>query len=164
MKFTIKTIATYALLAGASSAFASGTHAGGHDDAHGHGASTIGQAGVASKVNRTIAIEMTDAMRFTPDKLAVKRGETIRFVVTNTGKLKHEFNLGTPADLNAHYELMKKFPGMEHDEPNLVSLEPGKTGEVIWQFTKTGKVSFACLHVGHYEAGMKGTVVVGAAK
>lgn len=164
MKFTIKTIAVCAILTGASSLFAAGNHAGGHGDAHGQGTSTIGQAGVASKVSRTIAIDMTDNMRFTPDKLAVKRGETIRFVVTNSGKLKHEFNLGTEADLKAHYEQMKKFPGMEHEEPNLVSLEPGKTGEVIWQFTKTGKVSFACLHVGHYEAGMKGTVTVGATK
>jgi uncharacterized cupredoxin-like copper-binding protein len=162
MQFTIKTIAACALLVGASGTFAAGNHAGGHAD--GHGISRIGQAGAASKISRTIAIEMTDAMRFTPDKVVVKRGETIRFVVTNTGKLKHEFNLGTDADLKAHYEMMKKFPGMEHEEPNLVSLEPGKTGEVIWQFTKAGKVSFACLHVGHYEAGMKGTVVVGAAK
>jgi uncharacterized cupredoxin-like copper-binding protein len=164
MKFTIKIIAVCALLTGASGAFATGTHAGGHDDAHGHGASTIGQAGEASKVGRTINIEMTDAMRFTPDKVVAKRGETIRFVVTNSGKLKHEFNLGTEADLKAHYELMKKFPGMEHDEPNQVSLESGKTGEVIWHFTKAGKVSFACLHVGHYDAGMKGSVSVGAAK
>ena len=164
MTFTIKIIAACAILAGASGTFASGNHAGGHDDAHGHGASTIGQAGEASKVSRTINIEMTDAMRFTPDKVVAKRGETIRFVVTNSGKLKHEFNLGSDADLKAHYELMKKFPEMEHDEPNQVSLEPGKTGEVIWRFTKAGKVSFACLHVGHYDAGMKGTVTVGAAK
>ncbi len=162
MKFTIKIIAVCAILTGASDLFAAGNHAGGHGDAH--GTSTIGQAGVASKVSRTIAIEMKDTMRFTPDKVTVKRGETIRFVVTNTGKLKHEFNLGTDADLKAHYEMMKKFPEMEHDEPNLVSLEPGKSGEVIWQFTKAGKVSFACLHVGHYDAGMKGSVTVGAAK
>jgi len=119
---------------------------------------------VATQVTRTIAIEMSDAMRFTPDKITVRRGETIRFVVHNAGQLKHEFNLGTDADLKAHYALMKKFPDMEHDDPNLVSLEPGKTGEVIWQFTKPGKVGFACLHVGHYEAGMKGTVTVGATK
>mgnify|MGYP006179903873 CR=1 FL=1 len=37
----------------------------------------------------------------------------------------------------------------------------GQQGEVIWQFTKSGKVDFACLHVGHYEAGMKGQVSVG---
>ncbi len=101
-------------------------------------------------------------MRFTPSTIQVRRGETIRFVVTNSGQLKHEFNLGTEADLKAHYAQMLKFPEMEHDEPNLVSLAPGKTGEVIWQFTKSGTVHFACLHAGHYEAGMKGTVAVGS--
>jgi len=158
MKNTIKFIAHCALFTGASVAFGAGNHAGGH------GAESIGKPGVATQVTRTIALEMSDAMRYTPDKVTVRRGETIRFVVHNAGQLKHEFNLGTDADLKAHYALMKKFPDMEHDEPNLVSLEPGKTGEVIWQFTKPGKVGFACLHVGHYEAGMKGTVTVGATK
>nr|WP_315495881.1 cupredoxin family protein [uncultured Rhodoferax sp.] len=156
MKNTIKLIAACAVLAGASGTFAAGSHAGGH------GTQAIGKPGVAAKVTRTITIDMTDAMRFTPSTVKVRRGETIRFVVTNSGKLKHEFNLGTEADLKAHYAQMLKFPEMEHDEPNLVSLAPGKTGEVIWQFTKAGTVHFACLHPGHYEAGMKGTVAVGS--
>ena len=154
MKNTIKLIAACALFAGASGAFASGSHAGGH------GTSTIGKPGVASKVTRTVTINMSDDMRFTPSEVSVRRGETVRFVVTNSGKLKHEFNLGTEADLKAHYAQMLKYPGMEHDEPNLVSLEAGKTGEVIWQFTQNGNVNFACLHPGHYEAGMKGNVKV----
>ena len=156
MKNTIKLIAACAILAGASGTFAAGSHAGGH------GTQAIGKPGVAAKVTRTITIDMTDAMRFTPSAVKVRRGETIRFVVTNSGQLKHEFNLGTEADLKAHYAQMLKFPEMEHDEPNLVSLAPGKTGEVIWQFTKAGTVHFACLHPGHYEAGMKGTVAVGS--
>lgn len=156
MKNTIKLIAACAMFAAASGSFASGSHAGGH------GASAIGKAGVASKVTRTVAIDMSDDMRFTPDTVNVRRGETVRFVVTNSGKMKHEFNLGTEADLKAHYAQMMKFPGMEHDEPNLVSLDAGKTGEVIWQFTQAGAVSFACLHPGHYEAGMKGSVKVSA--
>ncbi|PQA78565.1 plastocyanin/azurin family copper-binding protein [Rhodoferax sp. TS-BS-61-7] len=155
MKNTIKFIATCAILTGAGGTFAAGNHAGGH------GTQAIGKPGVAAKATRTITIDMTDAMRFTPSTVTVRRGETIRFVVTNSGKLKHEFNLGTEADLKAHYAQMLKFPEMEHDEPNLVSLAPGKTGEVIWQFTKAGTVHFACLHPGHYEAGMKGTVAVG---
>ncbi len=155
MKNTIQLIAACAILAGASGTFAAGSHAGGH------GTDAIGKPGVATKVTRTITIDMTDAMRFTPSTVKVRRGETIRFVVTNSGQLKHEFNLGTEADLKAHYAQMLKFPEMEHDEPNLVSLAPGKTGEVIWQFTKSGTVHFACLHAGHYEAGMKGTVAVG---
>lgn len=158
MKNTIKLIAAYALWTGASAAFAAGSHAGGH------GTASIGQPGVASKAQRTITVLMTDDMRFTPSSIQVRRGETVRFVVKNNGKLKHEFNLGTEADLKAHYEQMKKFPEMEHDEPNIASVAPGGTGEVVWQFTKAGTVNFACLHPGHYDAGMKGTVKVGAAK
>ena len=126
MKNTIKLIAACAILAGASGTFAAGNHA------DGHGTQAIGKPGIAAKVTRTITIDMTDAMRFTPSAVKVRRGETIRFVVTNSGQLKHEFNLGTEADLKAHYAQMLKFPEMEHDEPNLVSLAPGKTGEVIW--------------------------------
>lgn len=158
MKFTIKLIAACAIFAGVSSTFAAGSHAGGH------GTASIGKPGIAAKVQRTITIDMSDTMRFTPDKVTVKRGETIRFVVKNSGKLRHEFNLGTEADLKAHYEQMKKFPEMEHDEPNIASVAPGGTGEVVWQFTKAGTVYFACLHPGHYDAGMKGSVKVGAAK
>ena len=160
MKITTKLIATTAIWACTTGTFAAGNHAGDH----GHSNAAIGVPGDASKVSRSIAIDMSDAMRFTPSQIRVKRGETIRFVVKNSGQLKHEFNLGTEKDLKAHYELMKKFPEMEHDEPNIASVAPGGTGEVVWQFTKAGTVSFACLHPGHYEAGMKGQVKVGVAK
>jgi uncharacterized cupredoxin-like copper-binding protein len=156
MKNTIKLIAACAIATGASGAFASGSHAGGH------GESSIGKAGVASKATRTIAIAMNDTMRYTPSDIKVRKGETVRLVVTNAGQLKHELSLGTVADLKAHQAMMKKFPGMAHDEPNQVSLEPGKSGEIIWQFTQAGTVSFACLLPGHYEAGMQGTVKVSA--
>lgn len=158
MENTIKFIATTAIITWATGTFAAGNHAGGH------GTASIGQPGQASAVTRTIEITMADTMRFTPAEVKVTQGETIRFVVTNAGQLRHEFNLGTDADLKAHAEQMKKFPEMEHDEPNLVSLAPGKKGEVIWKFTKAGKVSFACLHVGHFDAGMKGQVKVSAKK
>ena len=68
--------------------------------------------------------------------------------------------LGTEKDLNDHYEVMKKHPEMEHAEHNMVTLAAGKSGEIIWQFTKAGKVDFACLQPGHYDAGMKGIVNV----
>lgn len=119
-----------------------------------------GRAGVASHVTRTVRINMSDDMRFTPDHITVKKGETVRFVLRNTGQLAHEFSLGTPQELAEHYEVMKKYPNMKHDEPNKVSVEPGQTGEVIWHFTKGGPVDFACLHPGHYDAGMKGQVQV----
>ncbi len=155
-----------ALLAlSASGSWAAGTHAGGHDhpDHHDHGsmATPYGRPGLAAKASRTITVEMSDDMRFTPSEIKAKKGETIRFVIRNSGQLRHEFSLGTKQELEEHYEQMKKFPDMVHDEPNKLSLEPGQQGELVWQFTQSGKVDFACLHVGHYEAGMKGQVSVG---
>jgi uncharacterized cupredoxin-like copper-binding protein len=134
---------------------AAGAHAGGHAGA------TIGQPGKAASANRTVQIGMSDAMRFTPSSIDAKQGETIRFVIKNAGQLKHELVLGTAAELKAHNDLMKKHPGMEHDAANMVTVAPGKTGEVIWKFTKAGRIDFACLQPGHYDAGMKGAVRVG---
>lgn len=126
-------------------------------------ASALGKAGDPKKVNRTVEITMNDTMRFTPSSVAVKRNETVRFVLKNEGKLKHEMVLGTIKELKEHAALMVKFPQMEHADPNQASVEPGKTGELVWQFTKTGTFDFACLQAGHYEAGMKGQVVVAGA-
>lgn len=161
----LKTIHTLALgmIAGlslSSAALAGGNHAGGH----GHEGEDIGKPGVAAKVTRTVTVDMVDAMRFAPQKLTVKQGETIRFVVKNSGKVKHEFVLGTEAEHRRHYAQMMKFPEMEHADPNMVTVAPGQVGEVVWQFTKAGQVDFACLHPGHYDAGMKGAIKVAAAK
>lgn len=147
---------TVAALALSNTAFAGGTHGGGHDAAE----TAIGKPGVAAKAARTVTIEMSDAMRYTPSDIQVKQGETVRFIVKNNGKVKHEMSLGTEKELLEHLEQMKKFPDMEHDEPSKVSLAPGKQGEIVWQFTKAGAVNFACLMPGHYEAGMKGAVKV----
>lgn len=143
-----------ALLASSATAFAAGEHAGGHDE------SPIGKPGLTSKVKRTITVEMADNMRYSPSQIQVKKGETIRFLVKNVGKVRHELSLGTPQELAEHLELMKKFPEMEHDEPSKITLDPGKQGEIYWQFTRPGAVHFACLMPGHYEAGMKGQITV----
>lgn len=151
-------LATLAATLFTVAASASGSHTGGHG--HDGGASTIGQAGKAAQVSRTIQVEMLDTMRFAPADFTVKKGETIRFVVKNTGKLRHEFVLGTTKDLKEHYALMLKNPEMEHADDNSVTVDPGKSGEVIWKFTTAGVVDLACLHPGHYDAGMKGAIKV----
>ncbi len=155
---TTRKLLAIATMTLASLAFASGNPAGGH----GHDAkeTAIGKPGVAAKVNRIITIEMNDAMRYTPSEIQVRQGDTVRFIVKNNGTVKHETSLGTEKELLEHLEVMKKFPDMEHDEPNKVTLAPGKRGEIIWRFTKAGTVHFACLMPGHYEAGMKGKVSV----
>jgi uncharacterized cupredoxin-like copper-binding protein len=128
--------------------------------ADGH-AAALGKPGVPGKVTRSIVVEMSDAMRFKPAGIRVKRGETIRFIVRNTGKVKHEMVLGTIKELKEHAGLMRKFPEMEHADPNQVSVDPGMTGELVWQFTRAGTFDFACLVPGHFEAGMVGKVRVG---
>ncbi|OYY52090.1 MAG: hypothetical protein B7Y05_23220 [Polynucleobacter sp. 24-46-87] len=135
---------------------------GGHN--HDSQNSSVGQPGIAKNVSRTIQVGMTDNMKFNPNSLQVKQGETVRFVVKNLGKTKHEMVLGTDQELQEHYKQMMNFPEMEHAEPNMVTLGAGQTGEIIWQFTKSGKVQFACLQPGHYDAGMKGSISIGVTK
>jgi uncharacterized cupredoxin-like copper-binding protein len=103
---------------------------------------------------------MQDTMRFVPATLRVKQGETIRLLVRNTGAVAHELVLGNIKDLQAHAKAMQKFPDMEHEEPNMLSLAPGAQGELLWHFTSAMTVDFACLRPGHYEAGMKGKINV----
>lgn len=128
--------------------------------AHSQGPLGIGEPGKAAQIKRTITIEANDQMRFVPDRIEVARGETVRLVVRNTGKLPHELVMGQPKELADHAEQMKKFPHMEHDEPHQVSVRPGQEREIVWRFTRAGTVHFACLHPGHFDAGMKGQVVV----
>jgi uncharacterized cupredoxin-like copper-binding protein len=125
---------------------------------------TYGNPGDPAKVTRTVDVVMSDKMRFQPANITVQRGETVRFRVKNTGEVKHEMVLGTKHELQEHAKLMQKFPEMEHDDPNAVTVEPGKTGEMLWQFTKTGTVDFACLQPGHFESGMVGKITVRAAQ
>jgi uncharacterized cupredoxin-like copper-binding protein len=122
-----------------------------------------GIAGDAKSAKRTIEIGMADNMRFTPDSIQVRQGETVKFVVRNTGKVMHEFVIGTKAENDMHAELMIKFPNMEHDEPYMAHVGPGKTGEVVWTFNRPGDFDFACLIAGHYQAGMVGKIKVAAA-
>lgn len=138
-----------------------------HDDEHGKKAGAVnkeqkewGIAGDAKAVKRTIKVSMTDNMRFTPASIEVKQGETVRLVMKNDGKQLHEFVIGTRTELETHAALMLKFPNMEHDEPYMAHVAPGKTGAIVWQFNKPGDFDFACLIAGHYQAGMVGKIKV----
>jgi uncharacterized cupredoxin-like copper-binding protein len=123
-----------------------------------------GIAGDGKAAKRTIDIKMLDSMRFTPDRIEVSQGDTVRLTMTNTGQVMHEMVLGTQTVLTEHAALMKRFPNMEHDEPYMAHVPPGKTGEIIWTFNQAGSFDFACLLPGHFEAGMVGKIEVKAAK
>jgi len=123
-----------------------------------HGAS--GQPGDPAKVKRTIVITMDDTMRFIPSQIQVGAGETIRFFVKNVGKLPHEMVIGSLAELKAHAAMMTTQPMMQHTGPNMTRLGPGQRGGIVWRFDQPGTVNFACLVMGHMEAGMMGTITV----
>lgn len=121
-----------------------------------------GIAGTEKAAKRTIAVSMTDDMRFSPATIDVKKGETVKFTLSNKGKVLHEFVIGTKKYLDEHAALMVKFPKMEHDEPYMSHVKPGHADTIIWNFNQAGSFDFACLIAGHYQAGMVGKITVAA--
>ncbi len=165
IQFNAILIATCLAMTGAGAAFA-------HGDEHNKDAKPMmmakkeqkpwGIAGDAKAVSRTVEIRMADTMRFTPDRISVKQGETLKFVIRNDGKILHELVIGTKKDLDEHAALMVKFPTMEHDEPYMTHVKPGQTGTMAWTFNRPGEFDFACLIAGHYQTGMVGKITVTA--
>lgn len=147
----------------ALSVSASPGHSGGHGDKkggyEGH-AAALGEPGDPKANARVINVNMTDEMRFSPATVMISRGETVRFVVKNSGQLKHEMTLGTMEELTEHGAVMEKNPEMEHDDPNSVTVDPGKSKTIVWKFTKAGTFDYGCLVPGHMQGGMKGKIVV----
>lgn len=140
------------------------SHTEGHDHAMDHAEMmAIGMPGKPEEVGRTIDVVMRETedgdMIFEPMKFDIQQGETIRFNVSNKGELEHEFVIDTVEGNAKHKEAMAKMD-MEHDDPNSVRLDEGKSGEVIWKFANAGTFEFACLIPGHYESGMHGPITV----
>lgn len=189
---TIFTLVLSVPLSVSTGVLAGGTHSGGHHHGaasedhhgghmHGHGV-RIGHLGKSSEVSRTVTITMMDN-RFSPERVDVKKGETVRFVVMNTGAFVHEFNIGTDEMHKAHRKEMTMMvengvlepsrinrarmnmplPGggtMKHDDPNSVLLEPQETKEILWKFDTDAHLEFACNIPGHYESGMVGNIAI----
>ena len=131
---------------------------------HGHGDETAyGKAGDPKKPARIVQVVMAERdgkMSFIPDRVEVRRGEQIRFQLRNNGELDHELVLATLAENLKHAVEMQKNPDMEHDDPNAKRLDPRKSDELVWRFTKAGEFEYGCLIPGHREAGMTGMIVV----
>ena len=136
----------------------------------------IGEKGKLSEVDRTIEIKMYDNY-FEPNVLNIKKGETIKFIVSNYGELVHEFNIATKEmhikhqpemmkmvenqillvdkiDKKKMKEMAKKDHSMAHSHSNSVLLEPSEIGEIIWKFSTNAILEAACNVPGHYEIGM----------
>ncbi|MCL8383423.1 MULTISPECIES: cupredoxin domain-containing protein [Xanthobacter] len=156
MKTYLIAAALLSAIASAAPAFADAGHAHGDERAY-------GEPGNPKQPSRVIQVVMSEAdgkMQFIPNKIEIKTGEQVRFVLRNNGDLDHEIVLATLQNNLKHAEEMRKNPDMEHDDPNARRLMPKKTGEIVWKFTKAGTFDFSCLIPGHREAGMFGTIVV----
>lgn len=137
-------------------AFADPGHSG--DDVRAYG--EPGTVDHKSRVVKLKMVENGDGLFFSPDKVFVRAGEQIRFVISNPGEFDHEFVLGTEEENIAHGIEMAKNPDMEHDDPNAIKLTPNHSGEILWSFTTKGTFDFSCLLPGHRENGMFGTIIV----
>ena len=136
----------------------------------------IGEKGKLSEVNRTIEIKMYDNY-FEPNEIIIKKGETIKFIVSNYGELVHEFNIATKEmhikhqpemmkmveheillvdriDKEKMKQMAKKDHSMAHSHSNSVLLEPNEIGEIIWKFSTNTNLEAACNVPGHYDVGM----------
>jgi uncharacterized cupredoxin-like copper-binding protein len=134
-----------------------------HDEGHRHDdeGSTVGEPALAVQATQTIHVTTMDTMRykFSPQP-ALKAGDIVKFVVTNPGKIPHEFSIGDENEQIAHREMMRKMPNMVHEDGNTVTIKQGETKELTWKFKSGSDVFFACNIPGHFEAGMFRKVVL----
>ena len=137
-----------------------GSSMGGMDGMDGPVSSRFGQPGEPTSVDRTVDVRLMDSLAFDPSSIHAETGETIRFRVTNTGEVDHEFVLGDEATQEEHAAQMGSDGSMHMDESNLLTVEPGATGSIVWRFTQPGTVLYGCHTYGHYGAGMVGTIMV----
>jgi uncharacterized cupredoxin-like copper-binding protein len=110
---------------------------------------------------RTVEIEMRD-IEFSPTTVDVEEGETIRFLFRNTGEVAHEAYIGDAAAPEEHADEMESMGGMDHGgDAEVLTVEPGDSGELLYTFDEAGPVQIGCHEPGHYEAGMVIDVEVG---
>ncbi|PWQ92402.1 copper-binding protein [Leucothrix pacifica] len=126
----------------------------------GHKMSAVGMPAAKGAVpNKTITVHMMDTMKYNFSNLAgIEEGDIVKFVVMNKGKIPHEFGIGSIEEQVAHRKMMKEMPNMKHEDGSTVSVEPGKSKELIWQFIGDETAQFACNVPGHFEAGMHAEV------
>jgi uncharacterized cupredoxin-like copper-binding protein len=124
-----------------------------------HDSKDAGRPGRAADVARTVSVTADDTS-FSVKAVNVHPGETVRFVVTNIGKIDHEFSVATHAEHGEHRQMMAEMPDMKHTDRNMVTLKPGQTKNLIWKFgAARSDLEFSCDIPGHAEAGMLGKFV-----
>jgi uncharacterized cupredoxin-like copper-binding protein len=126
---------------------------------------TTTAGGGGDGAERTVEIDMVDTA-FEPETLGVARGETVRFVFTNTGEIAHDAFIGDDAAQDDHEMEMRDADedahggGHDDDDAEAITVEPGDSGELTYTFDEPGDLEIGCHQAGHYEAGMRVAVTV----
>jgi uncharacterized cupredoxin-like copper-binding protein len=116
----------------------------------GAGPGTAGFVAGTASAPRVVRIAAGPGYAFSPSTIRVKAGETVTFVVTTMGPRAHEFMMG-PADAVA---------GDVAGTPEIADIGMMQSKSLTYTFAGAGPFAFACHAVGHYEAGMAGTIVL----
>jgi uncharacterized cupredoxin-like copper-binding protein len=114
-----------------------------------------------------VRVVMNDRFRYRPSSIMVRAGRRVTFAVTNAGKLPHEFTIGdraTQLDHERQMQLMPAHAGHVHTHGpaggGTLTVPPGETRRLSWTFEEPGRVLYGCHVLGHWAAGMRGTIVV----
>ncbi len=128
-----------------------------HEEGHQHNseASAVGRPAAMMSATKIIKVTTLDIMRYKFSPLPdINAGDIVKFVITNKGKVPHEFSVGDENEQTSHREMMRKMPNMTHQDGNTVTINPEMTKVLTWQFNGDSEVVFACNVPGHFEAGM----------
>jgi len=119
------------------------------------GMSEVGMPATGAKPDKVVHVLLSDDMKITfKNKVDIEPNDVVQFVVMNTGKIDHEFSIGSASEQLEHREMMKNMGNHAHDSGSTVTVKPGKAKQMLWHFHGDNNVEFACNIPGHAEAGM----------
>ncbi|MBT9241070.1 copper-resistant cuproprotein CopI [Vibrio splendidus] len=119
------------------------------------GMSEVGMPATGAKPDKVVHVLLSDDMKITfKNKVDIEPNDVVQFVVMNTGKIDHEFSIGSASEQLEHREMMKNMGNHAHDSGSTVTVKPGKAKQLLWHFHGDNNVEFACNILGHAEAGM----------
>ncbi|WKY60500.1 copper-binding protein [Vibrio sp. SNU_ST1] len=125
------------------------------------GMSKVGMPATGAKPDKVVHVLLSDDMKITfKNKVDIEPNDVVQFVVMNTGKIDHEFSIGSASEQLEHREMMKNMGNHAHDSGSTVTVKPGKAKQMLWHFHGDNNVEFACNIPGHAEAGMTKTLVL----
>ncbi|CAH7309813.1 Copper-binding protein [Vibrio chagasii] len=125
------------------------------------GMSEVGMPATGAKPDKVVHVLLSDDMKITfKNKVNIEPNDVVQFVVMNTGKVDHEFSIGSSEEQLEHREMMKNMGNHAHDSGSTVTVKPGKAKQMLWHFHGDNHVEFACNIPGHAEAGMVKSVTL----